>query len=79
MIGQPHRSGSRPIEGGLHPASGADRASCGHWYRRASTLATVVAHPGAHGCGNGAAVEITKRFPPRLGNLAQHARFPQIR
>ena len=33
------------------------------------------AHIG-HGCGNAAAVEITKRFPPRLGNLAQNARFP---
>ena len=27
-------------------------------------------------CGNAAAVEITYRFPPRLGNLAQSARFP---
>src|SRR5712692_5816240 len=35
----------------------------------------VFAHIG-HGCGNAAAVEITKRFPPRLGNLAQNARFP---
>ena len=28
------------------------------------------------GCGNDAPVEITKRFPQELGNLAQHARFP---
>jgi hypothetical protein len=28
------------------------------------------------GCGNGAGMEITNRFPHRLGNLAQNARFP---
>ena len=28
------------------------------------------------GCGNAGAVETTQRFPPRLGNLAQSARFP---
>jgi hypothetical protein len=29
-----------------------------------------------HGCGNGAPMEITERFPQALGNLAQSARFP---
>ena len=29
-----------------------------------------------HGCGNGAPMEITERFPQTLGNLAQNARFP---
>jgi DNA replication protein DnaC len=28
------------------------------------------------GCGNDAAMEITNRFPPPLGNLAQNVRFP---
>jgi hypothetical protein len=28
------------------------------------------------GCGNGAPMEITERFPQPLGNLAQDARFP---
>lgn len=28
------------------------------------------------GCGNAGPVEITERFPPALGNLAQNARFP---
>jgi hypothetical protein len=28
------------------------------------------------GCGNDAPLEITKRFPQPLGNLAQNARFP---
>jgi hypothetical protein len=28
------------------------------------------------GRGNAAAMETTERFPPRLGNLAQNARFP---
>ncbi len=31
-----------------------------------------------HGCGNADPVEITKRFPPDLGNLAQNARFPHF-
>jgi hypothetical protein len=30
------------------------------------------------GCGNAGPVEITKRFPPDLGNLAQNARFPHF-
>jgi hypothetical protein len=29
-----------------------------------------------NGCGNGAGMEIRNRFPHRLGNLAQTARFP---
>jgi hypothetical protein len=28
------------------------------------------------GCGNVGPMEITKRFPQDLGNLAQNARFP---
>jgi hypothetical protein len=28
------------------------------------------------GCGNAGPMEITKRFPQDLGNLAQNARFP---
>ena len=28
------------------------------------------------GCGNDAAMEITERFPPPLGNLAKNTRFP---
>ena len=28
------------------------------------------------GCGNGGAMETTDRFPQRLGNLAENARFP---
>jgi hypothetical protein len=32
--------------------------------------------PDRGGCGNAGAVETTERFPPRLGNLAQSARFP---
>src|SRR5712691_11221112 len=31
-----------------------------------------------HGYGNAGPVEITKRFPPDLGNLAQNARFPHF-
>ena len=42
--------------------------------RRASDLA---AHA-RRGYGNGGPVEITKRFPPDLGNLAQNARFPHF-
>jgi hypothetical protein len=30
----------------------------------------------ARGCGNVAPMEIKKRFPQELGNLAQNARFP---
>jgi hypothetical protein len=30
------------------------------------------------GYGNDAAMEITKRFPQPLGNLAQNARFPHF-
>ena len=33
-------------------------------------------HAEPSGCGNDGAVETTDRFPPRLGNLAQTARFP---
>jgi hypothetical protein len=29
-------------------------------------------------CGNVGPVEITERFPPALGNLAQNARFPHF-
>lgn len=31
-----------------------------------------------HGCGNGAPMEITNRFPRVLGNLAENARFPHF-
>ena len=31
---------------------------------------------GRSGCGNAGAMETTDRFPPRLGHLAQTARFP---
>jgi hypothetical protein len=37
---------------------------------------TRLSTPAEDGCGNGAAMEITERFPPPLGNLAQNARFP---
>jgi hypothetical protein len=32
--------------------------------------------PAEDGCGNGAPMEITERFPQPLGNLAENARFP---
>jgi len=35
-------------------------------------------HDQRHGCGNGAPMEITERFPQALGNLAQTARFPHF-
>ena len=34
--------------------------------------------PTGSGCGNAGAMETTHRFPPRLGNLAQTARFPHF-
>jgi hypothetical protein len=44
------------------------------WIPRESSCLDAI----TDGCGNGAAAEITNRFPQRLGNLAQNARFPHF-
>ena len=55
----------------LSPALETDPVTGGASMIAAST-------PVPDGCGNAAAVEITDRFPPPLGNLAQNARFPHF-
>jgi hypothetical protein len=49
--------------------------SCGRWYRRVCPPDSESARA-PDGCGNGAPMEITERFPQPLGNLAKNARFP---
>jgi hypothetical protein len=47
-----------------------------HPPRSRATRSPVIIALMGNGYGNDGAMETTKRFPQRLGNLAQHARFP---
>jgi hypothetical protein len=65
-----HRGSTSPIAAGpiARPAA-AGAVELAYRSRRVSARAE-------DGCGNGAPMEITERFPQPLGNLAQNARFP---
>ncbi len=68
-----------PIDRVLARAPAQEREIRAHPGRSSEAAAPHVfgVHAG-HGYGNAGPVEITKRFPPDLGNLAQNARFPHF-
>ena len=75
MIGRP--AVIAPVPGGSPiPSQDAIVAPGASYAVARNPIACDQGGPWESGYGNAGAMETTERFPPRLGNLAQNARFP---
>ena len=66
------------FSGGSQIPSPAAIVAPGGVLRGRASRSHAIRRKRADGCGNAGAMETTERFPPRLGNLAQTARFPHF-